>query len=120
MLPDLETIKLGLDGRCPRCKTGSIYKSRFSLDLLDKCQNCGLDLSKNDSADGPAVFLIFILGFALVPLALLVDIWFAPPLWVHVVLWGVIGLGLILGSLRPIKAYIIALQYKYRPGDLED
>lgn len=120
MLPDTKTLRLGWRGLCPRCERGSIFKPGLSLDLVEKCPDCELDLSKNDSADGPAVFLIFILGFSLVPLALAFDAWFNIALWVHVVLWGVIGLGLIIASLKPIKSYVIALQYKYRPGDWEN
>lgn len=94
-----------------------MYKPGWNLDLNEKCDNCGLDLAKNDSADGPAVFLIFILGFTLVPMALLLDYLVQPPLWVHAVLWGVVILGAILASIKPLKAYIIALQFKHRPGD---
>ena len=72
-----------------------------------------------DSADGPAVFLIFVLGFTLVPLALGLEVLFAPPLWVHGVLWSVVTLGLTLGSLRPLKACVLALQYRYRPEDFK-
>ncbi len=89
------------------------------MSLRDNCAVCGLDLTKNDSADGPAVFLIFILGFLLVPLALITDNLFSPPLWVHAILWGSVALGLTLGALRPLKAYIIALQFKHRPKDWE-
>jgi len=78
---------------------------------------CGLDLRKNDSADGPAVFLIFILGFALVPLALVFEYMVFPPLWAHAVLWTGVALFLTLVMLKPLKAYVIALQYKYRPKD---
>ena len=85
--------------------------------LLPACPVCGLNLAKNDSADGPAVFLIFLLGFSLVPLALLFENIFAPPLWVHAVLWGFVALGATIGMLRPLKAYIIALQFKHRPGE---
>lgn len=74
-------------------------------------------LARNDSGDGPAVFLIFALGFLLVPLALFVETLFAPPLWVHAVLWTVVALGLTIGALRPLKSYVIALQFKHRPGD---
>ncbi len=119
MLPDFDSLKLGWQCKCPRCKTGSIYKAGLTLDLRDKCENCELDLSQNDSADGPAVFLIFILGFALVPLALVLDAWLAPPLWAHAIIWSIIGLGATVGMLRPLKSYIIALQYKHRPGDWE-
>ena len=119
ILIDLDVLKLGWQCKCPHCRDASIYKLGLTLDLRDKCEKCGLDFSQSDSADGPAVFMIFILGFALVPLALVFDAWVEPPLWVHAVLWGVVGLGATVGMLRPIKAYIIALQYKYRPGDWE-
>ncbi|MCB1532786.1 MAG: DUF983 domain-containing protein [Alphaproteobacteria bacterium] len=116
---DVELMKLGWACKCPRCRTGKIFKPGLTLELKEQCSECALDLSKNDSADGPAVFLIFILGFLLVPLALLLDAKLNPPLWVHMVLFGVIGLSIILGTLRPLKAYIIALQYKHRPRDWE-
>ena len=119
MVPDTDMIRLGWQGKCPRCHEGSLYKPGFTLDLRERCDNCGLDFSKNDSADGPAVFLIFILGFALVPLALILDAALGPPLWVHAILWSIIGIGATVGSLRPLKAYIIALQYKHRPRDWE-
>jgi uncharacterized protein (DUF983 family) len=114
---DLSTIKSAIACKCPRCGQGSLYPSGFNLALNTTCPSCGLDLAKNDSADGPAVFLIFFLGFLLVPLALLLENLVAPPLWVHAVLWGIIAFGITIGLLRPLKAYIIALQYKHRPGD---
>lgn len=115
--PDFETLRLGLKGLCPRCRQHSIFKPGFSLDLVQSCPGCGLDLSRSDSADGPAVFLIFILGFSLVPLALWLDHVWTFPLWAHAVLWTVVALGLTIGALRPLKAYIIALQFKHRPND---
>jgi len=110
-------LKLGLSCKCPKCGKGDLYKSRFDLTLRSTCQSCGLDLAKNDSADGPAVFLMFILGFSIVPLALWVDALYHWPVWLHGLIWGVLTLFLIVGTLRPIKAYIIALQYKHRPND---
>ena len=116
-LMNSEAVKLGLGCKCPQCKSGELYQDGFTLSLKDKCENCGLDLSKNDSADGPAVFLIFILGALLVPLALLFEALIEPPLWVHAVVWTAVALGLTLGTLKPLKAYIIALQYEHRPND---
>jgi uncharacterized protein (DUF983 family) len=117
MGPDARLIRVGWACVCPRCEKGALYRPGVTLSLRSACPACGLDYSKNDSADGPAVFLIFILGFALVPLALAVDWALAPPLWVHAVLWSVLTLGLTLGALRPLKAYIIALQFKHCPQD---
>ncbi|MDH5721811.1 MAG: DUF983 domain-containing protein [Alphaproteobacteria bacterium] len=113
----LSPLKSALSCKCPKCGMGSLYKGGLSLDLCEKCEGCGLNFSKNDSADGPAVFLIFLLGFLLVPLALIFEVAFAPPLWVHVVIWSVCALVITLVLLKPLKSYVIALQYKYRPGD---
>lgn len=117
MLPDFEIVKTAWACKCPKCKQGNLYKPGLTLTLNQQCPSCGLDLSKSDSADGPAVFLIFILGFLLVPLALAIAFQIDMPLWLHALIWGVVILGLTIGSLRPIKAYIIALQYKHRPND---
>lgn len=119
MLIDADMIRLGLACKCPKCGVGDLYTSKLGFTVRERCENCRLALAENDSADGPAVFLIFILGFTVVPLALLFDWAFHPPLWVHAVLWGAVLLAATLGMLRPAKAYIIALQYKHRPSDWE-
>lgn len=116
---DTDLLVAALACKCPRCRKGDLYPSLFNMNVNDRCAACGLDLAKNDSADGPAVFLIFILGFLLVPLAIAFEFAFNPPLWVHGVLWTIVALGLTMGSLKPLKSYIIALQYKHRPGDWE-
>ena len=112
-----EAVKTGWACKCPKCATGGLYKLGLTLTLRDKCADCGLDFTKNDSADGPAVFLIFILGFLLVPIALILDAQFHWPLWLHACIWGAVALGITVGTLRPLKAYIIALQFKHRPED---
>ncbi len=118
LLPDKEILKTGWRGLCPKCQKASIYQSRWSLNLHGNCPHCGLDLAENDSADGPAVFLIFVLGFILVPIALYVDMKVLQmPLWLSGSLWSLLTLLLTVGSLKPIKAYIIALQYKHLPWD---
>lgn len=66
--------------------------------------------------DGAAVFLIFLLGFTLVPAAWLLELALAPPLWAHVLVWGAAGLGLIALVLPATKAYIILLEYRHRRG----
>jgi uncharacterized protein (DUF983 family) len=87
------------------------------LTVAESCSACGLDLGKADSADGPAVFVIFILGFLLVPLALLFEAMVEPPLWLHVVIWPPLILGGSLALLRPMKGVMIALQYHHKASD---
>ena len=118
-MSNLDTLKQALACKCPRCHDGALYQPGYTIELNNKCAVCNLDFTKNDSADGPAVFLIFILGFSLVPLALIFDAYVSPPLWVHAVVWTVIALSVTVGSLKPLKSFIIALQFKHRPGDWE-
>lgn len=101
--------------RCPRCGQGRLYAAPFDLRLNDQCHHCGLNLAGNDSADGPAVFLIFLLGFLLVPAAVLMDWVFEWPLWLHVVVWGVLALMLTVGALKPLKSLVLLIQYRTRP-----
>lgn len=108
-------LAAGLGCRCPRCGRGRLFQGY--LTVRERCEACGLDLKKADSGDGPAVFIIFILGFLVVPVALWVEAAFEPPLWVHMVIWPVVILGLALGLLRPMKATMIALQFRHRASD---
>lgn len=106
-------IKQAFLCRCPRCGQGRIYKN--FLTLVEKCDHCALPIADNDSGDGPAVFIIFILGFLLVPLALIVDHLWHPHILVHMLLWTALGIALVIGLLRPIKAYVMILLYRHRP-----
>jgi uncharacterized protein (DUF983 family) len=105
-------ISVGLAGRCPRCGQGRIF-SGF-LTVAPSCRACGLDLGFADSADGPAVFVILIVGFVVAGAALLTEIAYSPPIWVHLLLWLPLVLVLCLGMLRPLKGVLIALQHHHR------
>lgn len=74
-----------------------------------------------DSADGPAVFVIFIVGFVVVGLALIVELAYMPPIWLHMLLWVPLVIVLALGFLRPLKGLMIALQYvnNAREGEID-
>ena len=40
-----------------------------------------------------------------------------PPLWLHMVIWVAVILGGALGLLRPMKAVMIALQFRNKASD---
>ncbi len=97
--------------RCPRCGEGRLFTGL--LTVRPACPVCGLDFSAQDAGDGPAVFVILLLGLIVVGLAAWVEVKFSPPIWVHLVLWTpLILIGAIL-MLRPLKAGLIALQYRH-------
>lgn len=101
----------GFRCRCPRCGEGNLFAGY--LRLADRCQSCGLDYDFADSGDGPAIFIMLIVGFVVVGMALVVEVMFAPPIAVHLLLWIPAALLLSLWLLRPFKATMIALQFAH-------
>ena len=100
-----------LAGRCPRCKSKTLFSGwvRFA----EKCRACDLDFSSFNVGDGPAAFLILVIGAVLTVAALVVDGAFSPPWWVHVV-WLPVGLAMTLFGLRWAKALMLTQEYIHR------
>ena len=105
-------LAAGIAGRCPACHRGKLYSGYLAL--APRCENCGLDYSFADSGDGPAVFVILVTGFVVTGLALLAEIFYAPPYWLHAVLWGSLAILLPLVLLRSFKGALIALQFRHK------
>ena len=104
-------LRSGLGCKCPRCGRGRLFSGY--LTLADKGDLCGLNFEGQDAGDGPAVFIILILGFFVVGMAVLFEVVVAPPMWLHLLLWSPVTIGGSIGLLRPFKAVMIALQYKH-------
>jgi len=105
----------GLTCRCPRCGKGKLFQGFLSL--RPRCEACGLDYNFADAGDGPAVFIILLAGFIVVGCALVVEFKYAPPLWVHAMLWGPLILATTLLPLRPMKGLMIALQFHHKAAE---
>ncbi len=101
---------IGLKGRCPRCGDGKLFHQ--ILNVRDKCDKCNLNYRFADAGDGPSIFVLFLLGAVMVGAALYVELTFAPPLWLHAVLWAPVTMILAIAMLRPMKGVLIALQYR--------
>lgn len=112
LYPPLPPSQTGMRGRCPRCGEGRLFDG--FLGLKQRCEACGLDYSFADSGDGPAVFIIMIVGFIVVGLALFFEFTYEPPFWLHMLLWVPLVIGLSLGLLRPLKGLMVAQQYKHK------
>lgn len=110
LYPPQNPVSVGLSGKCPRCGQGRLFAG--FLKTAKQCGNCGLDFEFIDSGDGPAVFIIMILGFVVVGLALVTELTFQPPIWLHIVVWCPLTIVLALALLRPFKGLMIALQYQ--------
>ncbi|MGO3932388.1 DUF983 domain-containing protein [Rhodopseudomonas pseudopalustris] len=121
-VPEVTLLQSALRGvacRCPRCGEGKLYAG--FLTLRPRCEVCDLDYAFIDVGDGAAVFMILIGGAIVVGCALVVEVKYQPPFWLHAALWGPLVLATTLLPLRSMKALLIALQFhhKAQEGRLE-
>ena len=101
----------GLTLRCPQCGQGEVFQGY--LKFRDTCRACSADFRAADAGDGPAVFVILISGFIVVGSALIVEVLYQPPFWLHALLWGPLILVVTLLPLRLLKGLLIVLQYHH-------
>jgi uncharacterized protein (DUF983 family) len=113
--PTPSALSAGLRSRCPACGRGALFQGFISV--RERCAACGVDLSAQDSGDGPVAFIVLIVGAVVVTLALLAEVAWQPPVWLHLVVWLPLTVVLVLALMRPLKATLIALQYKHRRQD---
>ncbi len=97
-------------GACPSCGARSMFDG--PVQFAPKCDACGLDYGKFNVGDGPAAFLTLIIGAIVVILALVVEFQFAPPLWVHVLLWVPVTAGMTILLLRIAKGALLTSEYQ--------
>lgn len=108
----ISPLAAGLFCRCPRCGRGKLFDGY--LKVRPACAVCGLSFAGHDTGDGPAFFIILPLSIVTCVAALLVEVKFAPPMWMHIVVWPAF-IALVVGGLLPrVKALMVALQYRYR------
>jgi uncharacterized protein (DUF983 family) len=119
LFPPVDPYSAGVRGCCPRCGQGKLFNGL--LKVRPACTNCGLDYSFADSGDGPVVFVLLIVGFIVVGIALWAEVNYALPLWLHFILWIPLAIGLGLWLTRILKGLLITLQYRNnaRPGEID-
>ena len=100
-----------LQGLCPNCGTRTLFAglARFA----PGGRSCGLDFQAYNVGDGPAAFLILIVGAIVAVGAILLDQSINPPWWVHII-WLPIGAGLTVYGLRLGKAALLYQEHKHR------
>lgn len=112
-MPDApSTLNVAVKGLCPRCGAAGLFSGL--LRFADRCTNCQLDYRQFNVGDGPAAFLIMIVGAIITIGAIGVELRFSPPFWVHILLWIPLSAILVVGLLRIAKAALLALEYRNR------
>ena len=100
-----------LKGHCPRCGSPGLFEG--PVRFAGKCRGCGLDFDAFNVGDGPAAFLILIVGAIVTGGAIWLELAASPPWWVHLI-WVPVALFLTLLGLRLGKAALLAQEYKHR------
>ena len=98
-------------GLCPNCGARTLFAGLANF--APTCRACGLDFHRYNVGDGPAAFLILIVGAIVAVGAILLDQSFGPPWWVHLI-WLPIGAALTVYGLRLGKAALIYQEHKHR------
>jgi uncharacterized protein (DUF983 family) len=96
-------IVSGLRCRCPRCGEGKLFQGFLKLSYAFA-----------DPADGPAFFVMSGVGVIVIAIFAWVEIAYRPPVWVHFVTVFPALIGACLGTLRPVKAWLVASQYIHK------
>lgn len=104
--------EVALKGLCPRCGSRTLFDGLVAF--ATKCRACGLDFASFNVGDGPAAFLILIVGGIVTAAAIALELAASPPWWLHALLWAPLAAALTIGLLRIGKGLLLALEYRHR------
>lgn len=102
-------MRRGLRKRCPCCGAGAIFRAYTAVNA--QCGACGLALHHQRADDAPPYFTVLVVGHLVVPLCLLAEQIYGPPVWLQLAIWLPLTLGLSLSLLPRIKGALIGLQW---------
>lgn len=101
----------GLRSRCPQCGEGELFQSY--LKFRERCRACGADFRAADAGDGPAVFVVLIVGAIAAPFLFVLQALNAPD-WVALGATFALAIVLCLALLPLFKSTLFALQWKHK------
>lgn len=110
-----ELLQASVKGLCPQCGARTLFAGMLSF--AKACPNCGLDFERFNVGDGAAAALILIIETVFVVLAIVVQLSFSPPFWVHIILWVPLATAATIVGLRGGKAAMLWLEYRNDAGE---
>lgn len=96
-------------GLCPRCGAATLFAE--PAHIADRCRACGQDFSAFAGGGRPFAFLTLLVAGLIFALAMVVEDWFYPPLWVQVTLWPIVTVVAVIGFLRLMKGASVIRAY---------
>ena len=107
-----QSLKRGFRGRCPRCGEGKLF--RAFLKTADSCSVCGQDFTPHRADDLPAYLVIVIVGHIVVPLALMIETNYSPPVALQLAIYLPVTFVASLALLQPVKGAVVGMQWALR------
>ena len=107
-----QALKRGFRGRCPRCGEGKLF--RAFLKTADSCPVCGQDFTPHRADDLPAYLVIVIVGHIVVPLALMIETNYSPPVALQLAIYLPLTFVASLALLQPVKGAVVGMQWALR------
>jgi uncharacterized protein (DUF983 family) len=111
-------MKRGFRGRCPRCGQGKLFRAFLKVD--NNCSVCGLDFTPHRADDLPAYLVIVIVGHIVVPIALIIETDYSPPVALQLSIYLPLVMILSLVLLQPVKGTVVGLQWALRMHGFDD
>jgi uncharacterized protein (DUF983 family) len=105
-------MKRGFRGRCPRCGEGKLFRAFLKVD--DHCSVCELDFTPHRADDLPAYLVIIIVGHIVVPLALMIETNYSPPVALQLAIYLPFTFVASLALLQPVKGAVVGVQWALR------
>lgn len=113
-----QAVKRGFQLRCPNCGEGNLF--RAYLKVNDTCPVCAEELFHQRADDAPPYLTILVVGHIIGALMLTVEeIDDTIPIWIHMIVWPLLTLGLCLLLLPRFKGALIAYQWALRMHGFE-
>ncbi len=108
----LQAMGRGARLRCPKCGSRTLFSAY--LRVSSSCAACGEELHHHRADDAPPYFTILITGHIVVALLMTVELTYAPPVWLHLLIWLPLTVILSLALLPIVKGAVVGLQWAQR------
>ena len=99
----------GFNLRCPNC--GHQHLLSGYLKVAPTCRSCGEDFSHHRADDAPPYFTIIIVAHIVVPMMVVVEKLWSPPIGIQLAVWLPLIAGVSLWLLPKVKGAVVGLQW---------
>ena len=99
-----------LFGLCPRCHAKTLFDAPASVAF--RCSECGLELAQLERGNRAATLVTFLVAAVMIGLALSIDEWLRPPMWVMALVFVPMTIAIVLGAIRFFKTLLLMARYE--------